>query len=133
MGLISRVSSRTYRKSCMISRILKPSFSSLLKRRLYSTECVNILGVPSKEWNNKTYEPGQFFIHKKTPYRGIILGEVKAEERNIDELPNEESSLELANTSYPYYKVLVHFADSAKISQPPSDYIIEDNFDMIAN
>lgn len=105
----------------MILRFLKSSSSSLFKHRnlvvnrcLYSTECVNILGVPSKAWNNKTYQHGQFFINKKTPYRGIILGEVKAEERNIDELPNHTCTRVIHKLDFSFmykYTVYIVFAD----------------------
>lgn len=89
--------------------------------------------MPSKEWNNKTYEPGQFFVHKKTPYRGIVLGEIRAEEKNIDEIPNEESSLQLADTSFPYYKVLVHDDDYKHIKTPPTEVVIEDTVNLVEN
>ena len=68
---------------------------------------VNIVGIPHRKLPQKIrYKPGQFFIHEKTPYRGIIVENLHT---NVFKLDEEKNLPEL----------MTHFVEQ---SQCPNDY-----------
>ena len=80
---------------------------------------VNIVGIPHRKLPQKIrYKPGQFFIHEKTPYRGIIVENLHTNVFKLDEeknLPVEENKV--------FYKVLIDFTDLENSKNRPSSEI----------
>merc|ERR1712226_386752 len=93
-------------------RLVRTRWRSLQRA---ANEIVTI-GIPNKELPSRLrYSPGQFFIHKKTPYRGVIIGRVNSTKYTI---VDGEAVTDIEQN---YYKCLVHKADCDQLKLPPGE------------
>lgn len=110
----------------MLRRLNHSSTKKFLPQsRFYAATIAKI----NKEHKNEIYQPGQFFINKNSPYRGIIIK--RCENISDNALPNETKAFDTfvpasaATSNFehtaPYYHVLIDKRDWSESRELPTD------------